>query len=271
MVGIFLDSGAYSAWTKKVEIKIDDYIAFIKRYEKDIALYANLDVIGDAEASFQNQKYIESKGLKPLPCFHQGEDVKYLQHYISNYEYMALGGMVGGSNRSLVLWLNDIFTNHICDKKGLPRIKIHGFGLTSIPLMVRYPWYSVDSTTYLLNSSWGIIFLPGKKNGKYSFLVSENRVSVSGRSPWTKDEGRHFQTLSKSEKQEVIRYVEEKGFIIGESTFNEEGEETVVVKGLCNDLRERIAFNSMFMADIEKALPQWPWAFKSILKKDLGL
>ena len=33
-IELFLDSGAFSAWTQKVEINIQDYIEFIKEHEK---------------------------------------------------------------------------------------------------------------------------------------------------------------------------------------------------------------------------------------------
>jgi len=62
---IFLDSGAFSAYTQKAVIKLDDYIAFIKKYAKYITVYANLDVIGDAEATLKNQKLMERQGSSP--------------------------------------------------------------------------------------------------------------------------------------------------------------------------------------------------------------
>ena len=57
-INLFLDSGAYSAWSKGVTIDIDEYISFIKKNIKYITVYANLDVIGDPEATYRNQKYI---------------------------------------------------------------------------------------------------------------------------------------------------------------------------------------------------------------------
>ena len=48
-VELFLDSGAFSAFTQKVTIDIQEYIAFIKEHEDIIDVYANLDVIGMPE------------------------------------------------------------------------------------------------------------------------------------------------------------------------------------------------------------------------------
>src|SRR5690606_34552783 len=94
---IFVDSGAFSAYTREAVIDIDDYIAFIKHYRKDITVYANLDAIGDAKASLYNYEYMCNAGLHPLPVFHQGEDFSYLRKYLEETEYIALGGMVGSN------------------------------------------------------------------------------------------------------------------------------------------------------------------------------
>ena len=70
-VSLFLDSGAYSAWTQGVEINIRDYIDFIKQHQDIIDIYANLDVISidgkrgsklTAELTLKNQKIMEEGG-----------------------------------------------------------------------------------------------------------------------------------------------------------------------------------------------------------------
>ena len=48
---IFLDSGAYSVFTGKAKITIDEYIYFLKHHKHLFWRYINLDVIGDAEQS----------------------------------------------------------------------------------------------------------------------------------------------------------------------------------------------------------------------------
>ena len=78
-VNLFLDSGAFSAFTQGAEINIVDYIAFIKKNKKYIETYAVLDVIGSAEKTWENQRIMEKAGLSPLPCFHFGEGVKWLK------------------------------------------------------------------------------------------------------------------------------------------------------------------------------------------------
>ena len=135
-ISLFLDSGAFSAWSKGIDIDIQEYIKFIKKHEKYIDVYAVLDDILDPEKTLKNQKIMEKAGLSPLPCFHFGEPLHYLKRYIDNYDYVALGGMVPISNKDLSVWLDKLFRDYICDDKGMPKVKIHGFGIPGIQLIV---------------------------------------------------------------------------------------------------------------------------------------
>src|SRR5690606_17671310 len=125
------DSGAFSAFTKGVEIDIGDYCRFINRHKESFRVASVLDSIGDPKKTFENQKEMERQGTAPLPCFHYGDDEWYLKHYLDNYEYITLGGMVPIDTRSLRVWLDRLWSQFLTDEKGKPRVKVHGFGLTS--------------------------------------------------------------------------------------------------------------------------------------------
>ena len=56
-----------------------DYALFLKKNLPYIDYYANFDVINNAEATWDNQQYFESKGLKPIPVWHFGTDIKWLE------------------------------------------------------------------------------------------------------------------------------------------------------------------------------------------------
>ncbi len=205
--GFFLDSGAYTAWTKGKEINIQEYISFIKEHEHQIDVYANLDVIGDAKGTLKNQKIMEKAGLNPLPCFHQGENYKYLERYIEEYDYIALGGLTHGSGvTSSIL---TIFKDYICGEDLLPKIKVHGFGVTSFDLLFNCPWYSVDSTTWRMAGVMGEIIIPICK-GKEDYTKVPNRVTISSKSSKTKT-ARHFSKFTPAKKELFIKYIESKG------------------------------------------------------------
>jgi len=190
-IQVFLDSGAFSAWSLGAKVDMVGYCEYIKknddiiRKDDDAILASVMDAIGDAQGTYENQLYMESLGVRPLPCYHFGEDPRYLEHYIKNYNYITLGGMVAQSTPQLKLWLDDIWEKYLTDGAGRPRLKVHGFGLTTPELMRRYPWYSVDS------SSWVQIARVGGM-----LLLPEARVlNVSNQSPQRKVEGQHITTL----------------------------------------------------------------------------
>ena len=196
---VFLDSGAFSMWSLGAKVSIPDYCDYIKRNDDiirkddDAILASVMDAIGDALGTYQNQMAMEAMGVRPLPCFHFGEDVRYLEHYIANYSYITLGGMVAQSTPQLKLWLDDIWEKYLTDGSGRPKVKVHGFGLTTPELMRRYPWYSVDS------SSWVQIARVGGM-----LLLPEARViNVSDQSPQRRVEGQHITTLAPAMRKAV--------------------------------------------------------------------
>lgn len=196
---VFLDSGAFSMWSLGAKVDIAAYCDYIKRnddiirHDDDAILASVMDAIGDALGTYQNQLAMEAMGVRPLPCFHFGEDVRYLEHYVANYSYITLGGMVAQSTWQLKLWLDDIWEKYLTDGSGRPKVKVHGFGLTTPELMRRYPWYSVDS------SSWVQIARVGGM-----LLLPEARViNVSNQSPQRRVEGQHLTTLPAAQREAI--------------------------------------------------------------------
>lgn len=204
---VFIDSGAFSAYTLGINIDIGEYCAYIKRntdiirVEDGILMASVLDGIGDPLQTYRNQLTMEALGVRPLPCFHAGEDERYLEWYIKNYEYITLGGMVGVSTKQLSVWLDRVWNNYLIDGAGNPRIKVHGFGITSIPLMERYPWYSCDSSSWIQSTSFGTVVTP-----------AFGPISVSEKSPSRHDKGQHVSTLTDVEATVICDMFEKQGF-----------------------------------------------------------
>jgi len=202
---LFLDSGAFTMrqlsqryaqehncdWRKFYDTAefwtyCDEYVEFVKTHQQGLDLYATIDAIPDPDLSWRNQQYLESKGIHPVPVVHLGTDMKWIRHYMErDYEVLGLGGMVavnrGGTGRGVRNWLDKVFTT-ICDPcSGFPRIKTHGFGLMG-PLVFRYPFYSVDSTTWVTSGSYGRLLVPKRrqrvKGGQRVFVYDESPISI---------------------------------------------------------------------------------------------
>jgi hypothetical protein len=200
-MGIFLDSGAFSAFTQKKEICIEDYISFIKKNKNNLEVCASLDVIGDAERTKENTLFMKKNGIENvLPAFHMGENLKYLKWMIDNFGYIALGGVAGAHLKVRMRFLDECW-NNLVDSKGHPLLKVHGFGVTDVNLMTRYPWYSVDSTSWFRHGILGVIEVPSwdVRNKKYNFFKTI-RISAN-----------IMRGMSYGVKKHVISYLESLG------------------------------------------------------------
>lgn len=198
---VFLDSGAFSAFTLGKEVDLEAYCRYC-RDNKDIILHASvLDSVGNAEKTYQNQIAMERLGVKPLPCFHYGEDIEYLKHYVDKYPYITLGGMVPISKPMLKLWLDDLWENYLTDADGRPKVKVHGFGMTTQSLMLRYPWFSVDSSSWVQIGSVGNILMP-----------PWGIMAISENSPKKKDAGGHLDNIKPAEADKIKARIAQEGF-----------------------------------------------------------
>lgn len=204
---VFVDSGAFSAYTLGVDIDLPTYCDYIKRnldiirIEDGSLMASVLDGIGDPLKTYRNQLHMEQLGVRPLPCFHAGEDERYLEWYVKNYDYITLGGMVGSSTKQLCIWLDRIWDKYLTDGSGNARIKVHGFGITAVPIMERYPWYSCDSSSWIQSAAFGSIVTP-----------LHGPINVSEKSPSRHDAGQHATTLTPIEQDYLFRMLEEQGF-----------------------------------------------------------
>lgn len=177
-VEVFADSGAYSALTQGSPIDVHSYGKWLVANKEHFCTYANLDEIGDGQASadgtWRNQRLLEDEyGLAPLPVFHTGEPWSALDRYLdSGYTYIALGGLVGKSRSGIMPWLVQ------CFRMGHGRAVFHGFGLTSIAPLAALPWYSVDSTAWAAGYRFATLPLFNPKTGRLVGVAMNNHAEL---------------------------------------------------------------------------------------------
>lgn len=190
---------------KSVRKYLDDYIEFIHKYKNNLIGYVNLDIIYNAEESWKNQQYMEKAGLRPIPVFHYGEDFKWFYKYAEEYDYVGIGGVAGGITlQQFEHRLGIPVFQYIREKR--PDLKTHGFAVTSVNLMKRYPWYSVDSITWLKLAAFGQVLVPpvDPKTEEWDFLGTPKTVHVSQKSP------RYYRrTCTPYEVTQVERFIKE--------------------------------------------------------------
>lgn len=170
-IKLIMDSGAYSAWRLGKPIDLKQYCDFLERNLDWIEHPVALDVINPkdpeaaAAASFENLKYMRSRGLNPVPVYHVGEDVKWL------FKMLDLGcDYIGLSASSLVSRnkVNDWYAmawSHLVDSQGRATVRAHAFGEGRYDSLRRFPWYSADSTSwiYAAQRTGTMVFADGRK------------------------------------------------------------------------------------------------------------
>lgn len=156
-VDLFCDSGAFSALTLGATIPPEEYTEWVGRWRQCFNLVAGPDVIGDPAATERETRNMAAAlpGVRVLPTFHVGESWEYLERYVADYGYIALGGMVPYTRQraTLAAWLDR------CFKIIPPHVGVHGFGVTTWSLLLRYPFTSVDSSSWVAGFRYGNLSL----------------------------------------------------------------------------------------------------------------
>jgi hypothetical protein len=195
-----LDSGAFSAWTQGETIAREAYIEFVKSCEHFLDCYVALDVIpgslgrapgslkrrrtleevkASGSQSYANLQAMKDAGLRPIPVFHQGEEIAWLEKMLHDGEQYL--GVSPAKNMPWYVqqeWLDRIFAI-VTDRAGNPLVKIHGFGIANVSSLLRYPFASVDTAGWSRASGFGKIYAPSYSNGSPNYLCRPTLVTVS--------------------------------------------------------------------------------------------
>lgn len=219
---VFVDSGAFSAWSKGKIIDVDDYIKYINENTNELELFASVDNIpGELTRtptheevkkspilSWENYLYMRERVKekdKLLPVFHIGEDFKHLQNMLEtkldgkHIPYIALGGTVGLTANVKDNWYNTCFK--VIRQSTNPNVKIHAFGMTSLNILEKYPFTSADSTSWIMTAANGNIYTP------YG-TVCVSKVS--------QDRPNHITKLPKSVQHNIRKFIEQYGVTVEE-------------------------------------------------------
>lgn len=223
---IFIDSGAYSAYTKGKEVDVDKYLRFLDTNGDAFRVFAQVDFIpGKSNAeqdpdvytkapqySWENYLYMRER-LRPdlkdklLPVFHQGEDFKWLKNMLEwtdpetgkHMPYIGISPHTEVTSENRLKFCKQVF--HIIKESSNPDVQTHGFGMTALHLLKWIPFTSVDSTTWLQAAIHGQLLLI--RQGKLApIVVSERMLHCDD----------HFVYRSEGIQKEVVRQIEALGY-----------------------------------------------------------
>lgn len=228
---LFIDSGAYTAYTKGKKINVDAYIDYLNSISSSCTIFAQLDTIPGSfgkektdeerrtapELSWKNYLYMREKLLEPeklIPIFHQGEDYKWLQNML---EWTNEAGehikYIGVSPAVDVPGLEEFLTTSfdIIAKSSNPTVKTHAFGMTQLKLLEMYPYTSADSTSWKLSAAmgsiytpWGLIYVSSRGTNDSSYILNQPKMAQDNLFAYIEDCGYTFDEVANFD---YVRYI----------------------------------------------------------------
>lgn len=236
----FEEADRQGKWKKHL-INIDEYLEHLNKYKGYIWRAVNLDIIPGvqgikptqdeiiqaAEQGWQNYLYLKKNGWNTVHVFHQHEPLWVLDRMLKECDYIGISPCNDSSEQAKYIWMDTIF-RYILESDN-PKIKTHGFAVTSKTLMERYPWYSCDSSSYSLTAAMGSIFTP------------YGRVYVS-------DENKHRSEHINNKPQEIQKHINdylEKEIGYGLLSMTEKSE---TMEAKCPKCHYSLLTNSKIMA-----------------------
>lgn len=246
---------------------VDDYCKFVTKYRAAIDDHSVMDVIPNAERTWKCQQYMEDYGLNPVPVVHYGTDLKWLKKYMDRgHKFIAIGVMGKHGQVECRNWLDKVF-QMVSDPDGFPVVKLHGFAITRWELLVRFPWWSVDSASWLKIGAFGGVMLPHKRKGEFVFTEPPHIVKCAHESPERKKAGGHLLTMSPMEQSVFYEWLEKINIPLGKMNYIGE----IKKIGVINDHSSRLTANLIYFEELAKHVPKWPWAFRSTHRKGFGI
>ena len=194
-----VDSGAFTVWNKGGVITASDYAKRLIGLLKHFDIAANLDVIpgkqgmparditrsmtdNAAAEGWNNYLYLRDRvshhhpGERIMPIYHQGESLSWLKRMVDEgCTYIGISPSNDYHTNQRMHWLDDVF-NYLTSQPELP--KTHGYAVTSPLLMKTYPWFSVDSASWVHKGGMGVV---GTPFGDFTFTNREKMMDRNGR------------------------------------------------------------------------------------------
>lgn len=179
---IFLDSGAWASHSRGVELDVDEYIQYANSISNRCNAIAQVDKIPGVykqsktreqvllapQQSWENYLYMKEhieEVNKLLPIFHQGEDFKWLKNMLEykdingkHIEYIGISPANDSHINGKIDFMDKVFK--IIGSSSNPNVKTHAFGMTSLYLLERYPFWSADSAGWVKKAAYGFVYIP---------------------------------------------------------------------------------------------------------------
>lgn len=199
---LFIDSGAYTAYTRDTELDVNEYIGYLNSIDKHLTIFAQIDKIPGKHGqektleeikeapilSWENYLYMREKVVSPdklLPIFHRRESWEHLERMLEttfdgkHIPYIGIAATTDSSTVEKEEWFHKVF--NVIRKSSNPNVKTHAFGMTSLRLLETFPFTSADSTAWIMvgangaiMSPFGVIYVSNKDTSSSNHVLHMN-------------------------------------------------------------------------------------------------
>lgn len=246
-IRIFLDSGAHSfqnifygknrrgsnnskltgqaTVAQQLDNYMAEYVAFVKKLQptRIMDFFVTFDYQHNCQVIREMTRRLLDMGIRPVPVYHGDASIDWFRRYIDEgHKLIGISwseATAGGKHRAR-------YYDHVFDIATKAGVSLHGFAQTG-PAMFAWPWYSVDSATWLKAAAFGKIidaFHPVSGHPKIRQVAVSDQAVV-----WDK--------TTKSQFKELQAKVKARGF-----DFN----------ALRTDRIARITYNLLSFEEISK-------------------
>lgn len=226
---LFIDSGAYTALTQGKEVNVDEYIEYINGISDNVYVFAQVDYIpknandttDTGEASWQNYLYMLERVKEPnklIPIYHQSENLSVLKRMVEfvkpdgNYiDYIGFGALAGTGITvpQKQQFFRKCYEVILTSKN--PNVKVHAMGMTSLSLLEMFPFYSADSTSWIMQGAmgniqtpWGMLDVSDKNKFQKNSLFNSHPEAKEKVIAWLEENGLTFDGVVNGYKSRML-------------------------------------------------------------------
>lgn len=152
-----------------------EYCKYVKANSTKWAWYVTLDFKQDQKIIYAMQQAFAKEGLSPVPVYHGDSSLDWLRkHQDMGHNFICIGGAhLHPGKKGLDYYLDKVFNYGA--KHGL---EYHGLALTSLDIIMSWPFRSVDSSTWSRTAAFGMIVMPDVRRRKlFNIHVSDRNTS----------------------------------------------------------------------------------------------
>jgi len=164
---LFMDSGAWSAYSRGIQLSVETYGQFLLKWSEYISVACNLDAIREPEKTRRNMEILEDMGVdqkvKLMTVFHQSEELGVLTELLDEgRRYIGISPEEYGGAQAQRSWLMYEVIPFL-----QPHRHYHLFGVGSTKIVREFVQatdtsclITADSRSWAKHAEVGVVILP---------------------------------------------------------------------------------------------------------------